>query len=78
MPLYDAFISYSHAKDKPIAAALQSAVQKLGAPSPPSNVWTSLASRSARRLRSGTFLLRQNPLTVVLLDLAVVLLVERH
>ena len=24
MALYDAFISYSHAKDKPIAAALQS------------------------------------------------------
>ena len=32
MNLYDAFISYSHAKDKPIAAALQSAVQKLGKP----------------------------------------------
>src|SRR3954447_26095972 len=30
LALYDAFISYSHAKDKPIAAALQSAVQKLG------------------------------------------------
>jgi tetratricopeptide (TPR) repeat protein len=30
--LYDAFISYSHAKDKPVAAALQSAVQKLGKP----------------------------------------------
>ena len=30
--LYDAFISYNHAKDKPIAAALQSAVQKLGKP----------------------------------------------
>src|SRR5690242_752164 len=29
---YDAFISYSHANDKPIAAALQSAVQKLGKP----------------------------------------------
>src|SRR5215472_15344241 len=29
---YDAFISYSHAKDKPIAAALQSVVQKLGKP----------------------------------------------
>ena len=28
--LYDAFISYSHAKDKPIATALQSVVQKLG------------------------------------------------
>src|SRR5207302_4897357 len=32
MALYDAFISYSHAKDKPIAAVLQSAVQKLGKP----------------------------------------------
>jgi len=32
MELYDAFISYSHARDKPIAAALQSAVQKLGKP----------------------------------------------
>src|SRR5580765_7802826 len=30
MATYDAFISYSHAKDKPIAAALQGAVQKLG------------------------------------------------
>jgi WD40 repeat protein/tetratricopeptide (TPR) repeat protein len=30
MALYDAFISYSHAKDKPIAAAVQSVVQKLG------------------------------------------------
>ena len=30
MALYDAFISYSHAKDKPIATALQSVVQKLG------------------------------------------------
>jgi hypothetical protein len=29
---YDAFISYSHAKDKRIAAALQSALQKLGKP----------------------------------------------
>lgn len=29
-PIYDAFISYSHAKDKPIATALQSVVQKLG------------------------------------------------
>ena len=27
---YDAFISYSHAKDKPVATALQSVVQKLG------------------------------------------------
>jgi tetratricopeptide (TPR) repeat protein len=32
MPTYDAFISYSHAKDKPIAAALQSVVQSLGKP----------------------------------------------
>src|SRR5262249_8694880 len=32
MALYDAFISYSHAKDKPVAAALQSVVQKLGKP----------------------------------------------
>src|SRR4030088_1058832 len=32
MALYDAFVSYSHAMDKPIAAALQSAVQKLGKP----------------------------------------------
>src|SRR5215475_13838901 len=32
MATYDAFISYSHAQDKPIAAALQSAVQKLGKP----------------------------------------------
>jgi tetratricopeptide (TPR) repeat protein len=32
MATYDAFISYSHAKDKPIAAALQRAVQKLGKP----------------------------------------------
>ena len=30
MPVYDAFISYSHAKDKPIATALQSVIQKLG------------------------------------------------
>jgi tetratricopeptide (TPR) repeat protein len=30
MPTYDAFISYSHAKDKPIAAALQSVIQRLG------------------------------------------------
>jgi tetratricopeptide (TPR) repeat protein len=29
---YDAFVSYSHAKDKPIAAALQSVVQRLGKP----------------------------------------------
>ena len=32
MALYDAFISYSHAKDKPTAGALQSAIQKLGKP----------------------------------------------
>lgn len=32
MVAYDAFISYSHAKDKPIAAALQSTIQKLGKP----------------------------------------------
>jgi hypothetical protein len=31
-PVYDAFISYSHAKDKPIATVLQSVVQKLGKP----------------------------------------------
>jgi tetratricopeptide (TPR) repeat protein len=29
---YDAFISYSHAKDKPVAAALQTVVQTLGKP----------------------------------------------
>jgi hypothetical protein len=32
MASYDAFISYSHGKDKPIAAALQAVVQKLGKP----------------------------------------------
>jgi tetratricopeptide (TPR) repeat protein len=32
MTHYDAFVSYSHAKDKPIAAALQSVAQKLGKP----------------------------------------------
>ncbi len=32
MAAYDAFISYSHAQDKPIAAALQSVVQTLGKP----------------------------------------------
>jgi tetratricopeptide (TPR) repeat protein len=32
MSTYDAFISYSQAKDKPIAAALQSVVQSLGKP----------------------------------------------
>lgn len=30
--MYDAFISYSHAKDRPVAAALQSAIQTLGKP----------------------------------------------
>ncbi len=30
--MYDAFISYSHAKDRPVAAALQSAIQNLGKP----------------------------------------------
>jgi tetratricopeptide (TPR) repeat protein len=29
---YDAFISYSHARDKPVAAALQAVIQKLGKP----------------------------------------------
>jgi tetratricopeptide (TPR) repeat protein len=29
---YDAFVSYSHAQDKPVAAALQAAVQRLGKP----------------------------------------------
>jgi WD40 repeat protein len=32
MAFYDAFISYSHAKDRPIAAALQSVIQRLGKP----------------------------------------------
>jgi tetratricopeptide (TPR) repeat protein len=32
MAAYDAFVSYSHARDKPIAAALQSAIQRLGKP----------------------------------------------
>src|SRR6266516_8150237 len=32
MELYDAFISYNHAKDNPIASALQSAIQRLGKP----------------------------------------------
>src|SRR6516165_5010653 len=32
MALYDAFISYSHAKDRRIASALQSAIQRLGKP----------------------------------------------
>jgi tetratricopeptide (TPR) repeat protein len=32
LALYDAFISYSHSKDKPIAAALQSVIQRLGKP----------------------------------------------
>jgi tetratricopeptide (TPR) repeat protein len=32
MAVYDAFVSYSHARDKPIAAALQSVIQTLGKP----------------------------------------------
>ena len=32
MAAYDAFVSYSHARDKPIAAALQSVIQTLGKP----------------------------------------------
>ncbi|MEO8667321.1 MAG: TIR domain-containing protein, partial [Bauldia sp.] len=32
MPAYDAFISYSHARDKAIASALQSVIQKVGKP----------------------------------------------
>jgi tetratricopeptide (TPR) repeat protein len=32
MTTYDAFISYSHAKDKPVAAVLQSVIQTLGKP----------------------------------------------
>lgn len=32
MTAYDAFISYSHVKDRPMAAALQAAVQRLGKP----------------------------------------------
>ena len=48
MALYDAFISYSHAKDKPIAAALQSAIQKLGKP------W--YARRALRLFRDDTSL----------------------
>jgi tetratricopeptide (TPR) repeat protein len=32
MAAYDAFISYSHAKDKPLAAAVQAVIQKLGKP----------------------------------------------
>lgn len=46
--MYDAFISYSHAKDKPIAAALQSAIQTLGKP------WWKV--RSARVFRDDTSL----------------------
>jgi hypothetical protein len=30
VPAYDAFVSYSHAKDKPVASALQAVIQKLG------------------------------------------------
>src|SRR5262247_2303261 len=32
MATYDAFVSYSHAKDKPVAAALQLVMQRLGKP----------------------------------------------
>jgi hypothetical protein len=32
LAIYDAFISYSHSKDKPIASALQSVIQRLGRP----------------------------------------------
>jgi tetratricopeptide (TPR) repeat protein len=32
MPAYDAFISYSHARDKAVASALQSVIQKVGKP----------------------------------------------
>jgi hypothetical protein len=28
MAAYDAFVSYSHVKDKPVAAALQSVIQR--------------------------------------------------
>jgi hypothetical protein len=45
---YDAFISYSHAGDKPIATALQSAVQRLGKP------W--YARRALRLFRDDTSL----------------------
>src|SRR5215471_7726686 len=32
MVTYDAFVSYSHGRDKPIADALQSVIQRLGKP----------------------------------------------
>jgi hypothetical protein len=32
MAFYDAFVSYSHAKDKKVAAALQAVIQRLGKP----------------------------------------------
>ena len=48
MPAYDAFISYSHALDKQLAAALQTAIQKLGKP------W--YARRSLRVFRDDTSL----------------------
>jgi hypothetical protein len=32
MVIYDAFLSYGDAKDKPLAAALRSVVQRLGKP----------------------------------------------
>src|SRR4029078_2404487 len=48
MPFYDAFISYSHARDKPLASALQSVIQTLGKP------W--YRRRSLRVLRDDTSL----------------------
>lgn len=48
MPQYDAFVSYSHAKDKAIAARLQSVVQRLGKP------W--YARRALRLFRDDTSL----------------------
>ena len=44
---YDAFISYSHAKDKPIATALQAVVQKLG------KAWLPGSRAVAASLRTG-------------------------
>ena len=52
MPIvYDAFISYSHAEDKPVAAALQGAIQRLGKP------W--YRRRALRIFRDGTSLRRR-------------------
>ena len=42
--MYHAFISYSHLKDRPIAAALQSVIQTLGKP-----WWKRRASRVFRK-----------------------------